>query len=53
MFEPLVMKVDESQVMRGVVFEPDDHELRFYQFPFEIREKKNWWGVTTGYELYK
>lgn len=52
MFEPLVMKVDESQVMRGVVFEPDDHELRFYQFPFEIREKKNWWGVVTGYELY-
>lgn len=43
MFEPFVMKVDESQVMRGVVFEPDDHELRFYQYLFDIVERTWEW----------
>ena len=36
MFEPFVNKEDRNDVMWGVIFNPENHELRFYQEMFNI-----------------
>lgn len=51
MFEPLFLKENEKEVLRAVFFEPYKHELRFYQFMFDIEPHKNWRWVLDWYTL--
>lgn len=51
MFELHKAKTNEVKDIRWVVFHPEDHELRFYQFMFPIREHQREDGIRDYYEI--
>ena len=44
-------KKEDIKDIWGVVFEPDNHELRFYQMMFDIRAVENAWWLIDHYEM--
>lgn len=51
MFELHKAKTDEVKDIRWVPFHPEDHELRFYEFMFPVREHQREDGIRDYYEI--